>query len=559
VPLRWLVALVAALIAAAAVAALLLQQRQRRPSGVGQRTFYVRLLYEGCRGNFALYTDPLMRRNFFRRGELAAFEFEVSNPGEGELRVELHLAPLDDPQRGLRVGEAVAKPGVSRLSFEVDTSRLEPALYLVTLRVEGVGDFSSNTEPFRSTNLQSYPWLLAVLEGPVEWPAEAGGLPRLVVPEGLGVNIHFARPSPIELRDLDMIAYAGFKLVRMDLFWESVERERGVYDFSSYDALTEALRERGIRPLYILDYGNRLYGEGPPRSEEARGAFARYAAAAASRYRGYPLWEIWNEPNIEVFWRPQPSVRDYARLAVAAAEAIKGVCPECVVLAPATSGVDVAFVREAAALGLLERMDAVSVHPYRGEAPETALDDYRRLREVVGGKAVVCSEWGYTTGGRYANRVDVVTQAQYAVRIYLTNLMASVPITILYDWKDDGLSLDDSEQNFGLVSHHVQGPEWFFVKPAYYAIYNLNRELAGFAPAGTLSLGEGVYALAFEREGRRKIVVWTRGPPVEVTIEIGASGAEVVRLFGLRERVEAPNGTLKLVASGSPLILTPRP
>jgi len=558
VPPRWLLALAATLVLML-VAALLLHQRQRRPGGAGQQSFYVRLFYEGCRGNFLLYDDPLMRRSFFRRGELAAFEFDVSNPSGGGFEVELYVAPLDDPQRGFKVGEAVAGAGLSRLSFEVDTSRLEPALYLVTLRVEGVGEFSSNTEPFRGTNLQSYPWLLAVLDGPVSWAAEAGGLPGLVVPEGLGVNIHFAGPSPLELRDLDMIAYAGFKLVRMDLFWEAVERERGVYDFSSYDALTEALRGRGLRPLYILDYGNRLYGEGPPRSEEAREAFARYARAAVSRYRGYPLWEIWNEPNIEVFWRPQPSVRDYSRLAAAVARAIKEVCPECVVLAPATSGVDLEFVRDAAALGLLEHVDAVSVHPYRGGPPETVLGDYEGLRNVVGGKTVACSEWGYTTGGGYPNRVDVVAQASYAARIYLTNLMAGVPVTIVYDWRDDGLSLEDSEQNFGLVSHHVVGSEWFLVKPAYYALYNLNRELAGFSPAGTLELGEGVYALVLERGESRRVVVWTQGPPAEVEVKLGDGGVEIVHLFGLRERVESTGGVLRVAASGSPIVLVPRP
>ena len=52
--------------------------------------------------------------------------------------------------------------------------------------------------------------------------------------------------------------------------------------------------------MFILDYGNRLYDHGQaPRSDSARAAFARFAAAAARHFRGQGvIWEIWNEPNI---------------------------------------------------------------------------------------------------------------------------------------------------------------------------------------------------------------------------------------------------------------------
>ena len=560
--MRAVLLLAAAAVIAVVVAALLVLRGEgpgAKAPGRAERRFFVRLFYEGCRGSPLLYSDPLMRRNFFKRGEVAAFEIDVSNPEDRDLKVAFFIAPADDPSRLARVHEGVARAGsVTRFSFEVDTSQLPPALYLLLAEVEGRGRFGSNTDPFRSTNLESYPWLLAVLDEPVRWEAPGEGLPRLIVPEGLGVNIHFVAPSPVEERDLDMIAYAGFKLVRMDLFWHLVERERGSYDLSGYRALTEALRRRGVRPLYILDYGNPLYDDGlPPRSEEGRSAFARFAGRAAEEFGAYALWEVWNEPNIAVFWKPQPNVGDYVKLAAAAAAAVKGACPSCTVLAPATSGVDVSFISSAASLGLLDRVDAVSVHPYRDSNPETALGDYERLRAVVKGKAIVCSEWGYPTAGGYGSRVDVWRQAQYAARIYLVNLMAGVPITIIYDWKDDGLSLEDSEQNFGLVSHHVRGPEWFFVKPAWYALYNLNRLLAGLSPAGRLDLGGGAYALRFEGRGAPKIVVWTDGSEREVELNVGAEKVRLVRLFGLEEELEAPGGVLKLRVSGSPVVVEP--
>ena len=138
--------------------------------------------------------------------------------------------------------------------------------------------------------------------------------PEPAIPDSFGVNIHFTG----EPGDLDLIAEAGFKLIRMDLTWSAVEREKGAYDFegSGYDALTEGCLRRGIRPLYILDYSNKLYEpDRSVRSEVGRKAFASFAEAAARRYAGKGiLWEIWNEPNLSQFWSPQPGIDDYVKL-----------------------------------------------------------------------------------------------------------------------------------------------------------------------------------------------------------------------------------------------------
>ena len=84
----------------------------------------------------------------------------------------------------------------------------------------------------------------------------AAQLPPLRLPEGVGVNIHFVTGHEA---DLDLIAAAGFRFVRMDFTWEAIERRRGQYDWSGYDELTSNLERRGLRALYILDYSNRLY------------------------------------------------------------------------------------------------------------------------------------------------------------------------------------------------------------------------------------------------------------------------------------------------------------
>jgi len=169
--------------------------------------------------------------------------------------------------------------------------------------------------------------------------AGAVPLPELAVPNGYGVNIHF-RGEP---HDLDLIADAGFKFIRMDLTWAAVERKKGVYEFekSGYDSLTEGCSKRAIRILYILNYSNQLYeSDRSVRTNEGRKAFAAFAQAAAKRYSGKKiLWEIWNEPNIQQFWKPQPSVEHYCKLVEEAAPRVRKADPTGLVVAPATSGI----------------------------------------------------------------------------------------------------------------------------------------------------------------------------------------------------------------------------
>lgn len=199
---------------------------------------------------------------------------------------------------------------------------------------------------------------------------------------GLGVATHFTDPAP---REMERLAEAGYRMIRTDLEWEGIERAPGRFDFAAYDRLKDHLARAGVRPMFILDYGNRLYGHGQaPRSDSARAAFARFAAAATRHFRGQGvIWEIWNEPNLEQFWKPEPDAQAYARLALETARAVRTADPDAVILAPGSSEFPWTFLETVFAAGLLEHIDAVSVHPYREQPPETAGADYGRLRALI--------------------------------------------------------------------------------------------------------------------------------------------------------------------------------
>ncbi len=359
---------------------------------------------------------------------------------------------------------------------------------------------------------------LSVLICILPFAAGAEGLPPLTLPDGVGVNIHFVQGHET---DLNMIAAAGFKIVRMDFFWSAIERKEGIYDWSAYDKLTANLERHGLRPYYILDYSNPLYEKGgpSPRHPESVGAFARWAGAAARHFRGHHvIWEIWNEPN-GGFWKPHPDAAQYTALALAAAKSIRAADPHACIVAPACAGFDWDFLEAVMKSGLLDYLDGVSVHPYRAQPPETAGQDFQRLRKLIARYAppgrkipILSGEWGYSS---HTGSVSERTQAEYAVRQQLSNLLDGVPVSIWYDWKNDGANPAENEQNFGTVTRDLKP------KPAYSAIQTLTRELSGDGVEGRRNTGnEKDWVLVLTNAlGQTKIAAWTLDVPHTVRFD----------------------------------------
>jgi len=357
--------------------------------------------------------------------------------------------------------------------------------------------------------------------------------------------------------------------VRLDFPWADIERQKGVYDFSGNEALVRAFAQQGIRSLIILAYGNPLYDNSSapfhvgPNTGEVRQAFAHFAAAAAAKFKGQKIvWEIWNEPNNPNFWQPDPNVDAYVELGKAATEAMRHADAHATIIAPAVATFPQQFpdawkfLERSFALGLLELTDAVSIHPYRNQPPETAASDYQRLRTLISRYAppgkntipIVSSEWGYPV----LDRLPQAYQAAFFVREFLTNVINGVPLSIWYDWHDDGPDPQTLQDNFGIVTWDNQP------KIAYLAAQTLTKQLSGFHFAERLSLSSaGDYAIVFAQNTTKKLVLWTVDSPHTITLSINAPAITVVSTTGEARALTTRNGALTIALTGSPQYLQP--
>ncbi len=400
-------------------------------------------------------------------------------------------------------------------------------------------------------------------DGPKVLPPGAWDGLQYGTTDGLGVNIHFTSPQPGEAA---MLAASGVRWVRMDLTWRNTERQPGQYDFSAYDTLLNALKPYGIRTLFTMDYGNALYDQGlAPYDDAGRLAFTNWATAAFQHFQGQGiLWELWNEPNIARFWTPAPDVQNYIQLALDVGKALRSVAPGETFIGPATSTIDFAFLQACFQGGLLNYFDAVSVHPYRSTGPETAAADYATLRQLIDqyappGKVIpiLSGEWGYSAVGR-----GDPLQGALLAREWLTNLANDIPLSIWYDWHDDGTDPGNAEHNYGTVAYHYYAGRdpVYDPKPGYQSAATLTTLLAGDTYQGRLGLAQDTdYALAFGDGASTRYVAWTTSAtahtvtlplPPGLYAEVSDTGA------GLGVAAADTNG-LTVTLTGAPVYLVP--
>ncbi len=387
---------------------------------------------------------------------------------------------------------------------------------------------------------------------------------------GLGINVHHIHEG-----DLDRMRGIGVRYVRIDLFWDDVERRPAEYDWSEADRRIGAIADRGMRPIIILAYSNANYAARVKRSDGQMTiqaphdpvsvrAFASWARAAAMRYRERnPIWEIWNEPEADGFWAPRADPQAYVRLGTAACRSIRDAVPSAEIWGPALGGAEKVpasrsrFLKAVLDSDLPACLSAISVHPYAFWGP---LDESTRywtgLRELraTTPRPFVASETGISN---YGGWINANTQASYLVRLYIYNHMAGIPVTVWYSWQDNGANRARPDDNFGLLDHRGRG------KPALLALEQFLTRTKGRTRQCLIQTDRDsiLYLWNGSPTAARLAIAWNKSSgqandtaePVEIAWQGAVSSLSASDVFGRPAKVERPKGgVLRFVGGHAP-------
>jgi hypothetical protein len=397
-------------------------------------------------------------------------------------------------------------------------------------------------------------------------PALPAGLS--IVPSGLGITLNtYGFPRPGEMR---MLNETGIRWIRTDFVWEDTEKADG-YHFGSYDDLMNELGQN-VRLIFILDYDNPLYernGNNAPDTVYEQQKFTRWARAAVEHFKGRGIiWELYNEPDLDISGKSSLSKERYASLALMVGRMLRQYYPNEIFVGPALSRMPSDFytkqrdfLKYCFQQGLLNYWSAVSIHPYRDGAgpPETVTEDYRYLRNLIRQYEpnrrvpIISSEWGYSsrpvTDSDTGNLNRDQTQAKLLAREWLINLYNRIPISTWYSWHDSedqpGDTPDEiNQRHFGLVRfpYYENREPVYNRKPAYFAAKTLTRNLSGWHFDKRLTLynldshldtDKRDYALLFSGYYSTLIVAWTTSAtPRTVRVRVPVGNYTVTTYLG---------------------------
>ncbi|MCF8240334.1 MAG: hypothetical protein K9J16_03035 [Melioribacteraceae bacterium] len=217
----------------------------------------------------------------------------------------------------------------------------------------------------------------------------------------------------IYVNDFKLLQRSGIKYLRISFGWDAIENEKDKYDWLFWDDFVKTgVEEYGITMVPYICYtpawnspepvDSAYYWNNPPIDMEE---FGEFMFDLVTRYKDYiKTWEIWNEPDISIYWRTQ-DVAQFAEFHKIGAKAVRKADPEAKIvlggIAYRPEWIESLFKDH----GVSEYTDIVNCHNYFEtwhhnpveEIADYINDVYNVVNEYGNGQPIWMAEVGYST------------------------------------------------------------------------------------------------------------------------------------------------------------------
>ncbi len=432
------------------------------------------------------WTTPTSSRAGFApsAGQTTTIDFTAGSAGDYQLA-------LTDPQGKSRaITGTVTAAGPVSVTFDGrdDSGAVMTGLIGATLSQDNTPD-NTLTTPATSGN--------PFASGVSPQPAPA----RTDSPVALNADITYARTVADRDYRAGLAAAAGVNHVREEFGWGDIEQRQGYFTWDRSDYLVATAEAYNLSIIGRLgmsapwassapadpNLSNEDIASYPPKDLDD---YIDYVRATVSRYHDrVHHWEVWNEPDGPLFWRPQEDAEAYAEMLKRTYAAIKEIDPTAVVISGGLAGFDHPFMEKLRAAGAMNSFDAFGLHTFVDNAPEqsealTWIEQATAyLARYAPGKKIWITEVSWSTctpGSMCSGGVSEQAQAEYLSKFYAEAAargVASVAWWNLLEWGDTNAKLD----NYGLVERSGRQ------KPAYAALKSVGAAFRDRAVVGPVS------------------------------------------------------------------------
>lgn len=166
----------------------------------------------------------------------------------------------------------------------------------------------------------------------------------------IGLNI--AGGSAVSEADVNQVADTGAKWARHFLFYDDIDAN-GMATFRR--TVIDPEQRRGLKTLIVV--------AGKTQQAPNPDEYARRMGEMATLFKGGTMaYEIWNEADEPLWWKPAPDPAAYTALLKKSYAAIKAADPAATVIASPTTGANYAWVESLYKAGAKGSFDAMGVH-----------------------------------------------------------------------------------------------------------------------------------------------------------------------------------------------------
>jgi hypothetical protein len=361
-------------------------------------------------------------------------------------------------------------------------------------------------------------------------------------------------------KDIFYLHQSGANSFRDDTLWYKVESLKNRYVTPAVlDNFLLLAESNNIVPLLILDYGNKLYGNGgKPVTKEEILAFSNFADFYSKKLIGKRnILEIWNEWEHS---KEPTSPESYFELVKSVSPRIKINNKDTIVLA-GSANIFGNWTENLVRLGVLNYVDGISIHPYMhcesDSSPETwayMLREFsERLTKANGGNRVplYITEMGWPshTGTCGTHPIKV---AQYLVRaLLLVRTFPEIKGFWWYDLVNDGNKIEEMEHNFGLLDHA------FTPKPAYYSFEDISNIILSGRSFKMITSSNGLVVMEIiNNHNVKEYAIWSKtNNIIKANINIVSTRGKTASIREIGYIKE--NKMSKIIIGKTPVVIKP--